>query len=257
MNGDGMVRSNDAILILREAAGLAAPGVNALPIANRKATVTLPESHGVAGERLTIPLKVDNDDLLAGGDICITYDDTVLRALDVESNLMLVSNIKESGRVYISFAGVQGLREDTLADIQFDILRDSVSSLAFDTVELYQPDALPLASGRLNGRFSSWAIPPEHSDLMQNFPNPFNPETWIPYQLREGGEVTVRIHSITGELIRELKLGCKSAGLYVTQDRAAYWDDKSDTGELVSSGVYFYTIQAGSFSSTRKMTVMR
>ncbi len=256
MNGDGMVRSNDAILILREAAGLAAPGINALPAATHKVTVTLPESHGVAGERLIVPLKVDNADLLAGGDICITYDNTILRASGVESNLMLVSNIRESGRVHISFAGVQGLREDTLADIQFDILRDSVSSLEFDTVELYQPDALPLASGRLNGRFISWAIPPERSDLMQNYPNPFNPETWIPYQLRAGGEVTVRIHSITGELIRELKLGYKSAGLYVTQDRAAHWDGRTESGERAAGGVYFYTISAGDFQETKKLIML-
>ena len=257
MNDDGMVKSNDAILILREAAGLAAPGINALPTATRKATATLPESHGVAGERLTIPLKVDNANLLAGGDICITYDDTVLWALGVESNLMLVSNIRESGRVYISFADVQGLREDTLADIQFGILRDSVSSLEFDTVELYQPDASPLTSGRLNGRFSSWAIPPERSDLMQNYPNPSNPETWIPYQLRESGEVTVRIHSITGELIRELKLGYKSAGLYVTKDRAAYWDGRTESGERAASGVYFYTISAGDFRETKKLIILK
>ena len=170
---------------------------------------------------------------------------------------MLVSNIRESGRVYISFAGVQGLREDTLADIQFGILRDSVSSLEFDTVELYQPDASPLTSGRLNGRFSSWAIPPERSDLMQNYPNPSNPETWIPYQLRESGEVTVRIHSITGELIRELKLGYKSAGLYVTKDRAAYWDGRTESGERAASGVYFYTISAGDFRETKKLIILK
>ena len=93
--------------------------------------------------------------------------------------------------------------------------------------------------------------------LMQNFPNPFNPETWIPFELKENSEVKIRIYNATGSLVRELNLGGKVAGLYVTPDKAAYWDGKDENGISVASGVYFYTIQAGKFSAVKKMIVSK
>ena len=97
-------------------------------------------------------------------------------------------------------------------------------------------------------------IPTEYA-LLQNFPNPFNPETWIPFHLPETAEVTVRIYNATGEPIRTLSLGLKVPGEYATPNHAAYWDGRTDSGERVASGVYFYSIQAGRFSATRKMVV--
>lgn len=89
----------------------------------------------------------------------------------------------------------------------------------------------------------------------QNYPNPFNPETWIPYQLAESSDVNIAIYSATGQLIRLLDLGYKEAGQYVTRDAASHWDGTTDIGERVASGVYFYNIQAGSYSATKKMIV--
>ena len=91
--------------------------------------------------------------------------------------------------------------------------------------------------------------------VFQNYPNPFNPETWIPYQLAEDSEVTIRIYNSAGRLIRILDLGYKEAGLYVTRDVAAHWDGMSDSGERSANGVYFFSIQAGSYSATKKMIV--
>lgn len=94
--------------------------------------------------------------------------------------------------------------------------------------------------------------------LFQNYPNPFNPDTWIPYQLAKNAEVTIKIHDVTGKLIRTLNLGQKSSGSYLSKERAAYWDGKNQAGETVSSGVYFYHLQAvPSFQSTMKMVVVR
>jgi YVTN family beta-propeller protein len=98
---------------------------------------------------------------------------------------------------------------------------------------------------------------PEKSLLLQNYPNPFNPETWIPFHLAQEADVSVRIYDTGGRLVRTLALGRREAGIYMDRERAAYWDGKSNTGEEVASGVYFYTIQAGEFSSTRKMTVRK
>ena len=101
------------------------------------------------------------------------------------------------------------------------------------------------------------AFVPKETVVMQNFPNPFNPETWIPFKLAKDADVSVRIFDSTGRLVRTLDLGRKSAGSYVTKDLAAYWDGKTETGEQVSSGVYFYTVKAGDFSTTKKMIILK
>jgi len=98
---------------------------------------------------------------------------------------------------------------------------------------------------------------PKSSVLLQNFPNPFNPETWIPYQLAEGSDVTISIYNMKGKLVRTLKLGHRQAGFYLSKGRATYWNGRNQTGEQVASGVYFYTIDAGNFRATRRMVIIR
>ncbi len=98
---------------------------------------------------------------------------------------------------------------------------------------------------------------PSEFALLQNYPNSFNPDTWIPYQLAEDTDLIIRIYSISGQMVRALSLGHKPAGFYITKDKAAYWDGKNEAGERVSSGVYFYTIQAGEFTATKKMVVAK
>ncbi len=93
--------------------------------------------------------------------------------------------------------------------------------------------------------------------LLPNFPNPFNPETWIPYQLAEAAHVRIRIYDIAGHLVRTLDLGTKPAGSYLSRESAAYWDGRNDMGEAVSSGTYFYTLQIEDFSDTHKMFIQK
>ena len=100
-------------------------------------------------------------------------------------------------------------------------------------------------------------IIPEKTVLFSNFPNPFNPETWIPYQLAEPAEVTLSIYSVDGKLVRTLALGHQAAGVYRSRSRAAYWDGRNELGERVASGAYFYTLTAGDFSATGKMLVRK
>ena len=99
--------------------------------------------------------------------------------------------------------------------------------------------------------------PPQETALLANYPNPFNPETWIPYQLANPAEVTVSIHAADGTLVRTLALGQLPAGVYENKDRAAYWDGKNAQGESIASGVYFYTLKAGDFSATKKMLIRK
>ena len=98
---------------------------------------------------------------------------------------------------------------------------------------------------------------PTETTLLPNYPNPFNPETWIPYQLSSPSDVTVRIYAINGNLVRRLALGHQAAGMYHGRSRAAYWDGTNELGEAVASGVYFYTLTAGDFTATRKMLIRK
>ena len=98
---------------------------------------------------------------------------------------------------------------------------------------------------------------PEETALLHNYPNPFNPETWIPYQLAEPTDVTIHIYAASGVLVRTLALGHQAAGIYQYRSRAAYWDGKNEVGESVASGIYFYTLTASDFTATRKMLIMK
>ena len=100
-------------------------------------------------------------------------------------------------------------------------------------------------------------LTPKETALLANYPNPCNPETWIPYHLAQDAEVTLHIYAVNGTLVRTLTLGHQSAGLYQNRSRAAYWDGKNAFGESVASGVYFYTLTAGDFSATRKLLIQK
>ena len=100
-------------------------------------------------------------------------------------------------------------------------------------------------------------LTPKQTALLPNYPNPFNPETWIPYQLAAPTDVTVSIYSADGRLVQILALGHQPVGLYESRSRAAYWDGRNALGESVASGVYFYTLTAGDFTATRKMLIMK
>ena len=98
---------------------------------------------------------------------------------------------------------------------------------------------------------------PTTTSLLANFPNPFNPETWIPYQLSKPAKVTLTIYNMRGVVVRQLELGQKPAGAYLSRSRAIHWDGRNVIGEKVAAGVYFYTLTAGDFTATRKMLILK
>ena len=98
---------------------------------------------------------------------------------------------------------------------------------------------------------------PAETALLHNYPNPFNPETWIPYQLAHAADVTLTIYDTQGMLVRQLDLGYQQAGYYTNRTRAAYWDGRNRLGESVGSGVYFYHLSAGDYSTMRKMVILK
>ena len=100
-------------------------------------------------------------------------------------------------------------------------------------------------------------LTPKETALLPNYPNPFNPETWIPYQLAAPADVSISIYAADGRLVRTLNLGHQPVGIYESRSRAAYWDGRNALGEPVASGVYFYTLTAGDFTATRKMLIRK
>lgn len=101
------------------------------------------------------------------------------------------------------------------------------------------------------------SLRPARTALLPNYPNPFNPETWMPYQLAEDAVVAFTMYDARGQQVRRLELGYRAAGIYQTRTRAAYWDGCNEMGEPVASGIYFYTLSAGNFVATRKMFVRK
>ena len=95
------------------------------------------------------------------------------------------------------------------------------------------------------------------AQVLPNFPNPFNPETWIPYQLETAADVSLSIYNVSGQLVRTMELGYQSAGLYANRSDAIYWDGRNNHGEQVASGVYVYRLTAGEYSASRRMVIVK
>ena len=98
---------------------------------------------------------------------------------------------------------------------------------------------------------------PAETELLRNYPNPFNPETWIPYHLSEDANVSLTIYDVNGALVRDIDVGHQIAAKYDTRSKAIYWDGRNRFGEQVASGIYFYSLSAGDFSATRKMVILK
>ena len=118
--------------------------------------------------------------------------------------------------------------------------RSTAEEIALNVLKAILPESLPTGT-----------------QLLANYPNPFNPETWFPFQLGQDSQVTAKIYDVTGQQIRMIELGRLAAGNYVESNRAIYWDGKTNTGEFVSSGTFFYQIQACDYTQTRKMVILK
>ena len=101
------------------------------------------------------------------------------------------------------------------------------------------------------------AMRPDKTLLLANYPNPFNPETWIPYHLANSSNVRVTIYDVRGTVVRRLVLGHQREGFYTSRSRAAHWNGRNDFGENVASGIYFYQLQADNMSLLRKMLILK
>lgn len=250
MNNDGKIRSNDALLVLRKAVGLiAAPAlVNSSPATPLK--VRLIKTQGVDGDFHAV-LTVDNPQAVGSADVKIVYDASALVATGVDAvgqdGALLEANIDTPGVIQLATASLNAFDQEVLATIHFKTLQHDKATVELRKIEFFGLDSFPIDA----------IIIPDRNLLGQNFPNPFNPETWIPYQLKDESEVTIQIYNVSGRIVRTINLGHKSPGIYVTREQAAYWDGRNNVGERMASGLYFYTLKTKSYAQTKRMLLLK
>ena len=169
-------------------------------------------------------------------------------------------DINNDGKINISDLILVARSMDTEAGAAPSALTPDISARVqawLAQAEAADDGSLVFRQGIANLKRLLAALIPERTDLLANYPNPFNPETWIPYQLAKSAKVSVRIYDATGALVRTLALGHQTAGIYQEKSRAAYWDGKNELGESVASGIYFYMLIVGDFTATRKMLIRK
>ena len=155
----------------------------------------------------------------------------------------------------------ESISESTTSGAPFGVLPRTASLETvqdwIDIAHAADDGSLAFQEGIANLKRFLDAMRPDKTELLPNYPNPFNPETWIPYHLARSADVMLTIYDTTGVLVRRLDLGHQPAGYYTDKTQAAYWDGRNHLGKTVGSGVYFYQLQAGDFSSTRKLVILK
>ena len=194
---------------------------------------------------------VDIDDLvLVAASFGATVDSTTPNPADVNddgvvdlTDLLLVIGEMESTA---DVAAAPGLSEANLRHWIVEAKRETLGDATFEK-----------GIAVLEQLLDAVRPTPKETLLLSNYPNPFNPETWIPYHLANPSNVLIIIYNVRGNVIRRLELGHQQAGYYTNRSRAAHWDGRNSVGELVASGVYFYTLTAGDFTATRKLLIRK
>ena len=215
----------------------------------------------IENAQITEPTKLKGD---VNGDGQVNIADLVLVASNLGKTGQNATDVNGDGQVNIAdlvlVAGALGTNAAAPSLLHPDILEMLTSA----DVRLWHSQAQHLhltdTTSQRGIRFLEQLLAvliPKETSLLANYPNPFNPETWIPYQLAKPADVTLTIYAVNGQVVRQLALGHQPAGMYQNRSRAAYWDGKNELGEPVASGLYFYTFTAGDFMATRKMLIRK
>ena len=286
VNQDGVVDIFDLVLVgihfgedyrtIKAIASLSETGV----FSDEKTNVRIDVQNkvGLQGMRLLrVDINTEPVEDLYGCQFDLAFDPKVLKVVGTQSGDLLaqdgastywhVSKIdNQTGRIvgatYVRKATKKGINASgTLATVIFEVKDFNISGatrLRLSNVNLADADAR-LIKAVTKSTLLNWEelLMPEKSRSLQNYPNPFNPETWLPYQLAKEAGVTIRIFNIQGQLIRTLNIGPRETGLYLSKERAAYWNGRNEFGESVASGMYYYSIRAGDFTAARKMLLVK
>ncbi|RKU28100.1 hypothetical protein C6499_10515 [Candidatus Poribacteria bacterium] len=226
-------------------------------------------SYGMRGDVLRADVNADG---------VVNVQDLVAVAEEIDAADVLPAKVAEevalAAEAAAAFEGVAGAPgmafSSRSAVVSGATAHRNVAAALTDARSLVTDDVrlgkwMPLLEGLLQTLAEMKTIP-QTTALLPNYPNPFNPETWIPYQLSEPAAVRLTIYDIQGHIVRDLDLGHQRAGMYQSRSRAAYWDGKNAQGESVASGVYFYTLSTestrdsvtvGDFTATRKLLIRK
>ncbi len=180
-----------------------------------------------------------------------------VKNLSTKTSLHRVTSLEmEAGGYNMTFVDLKSGNAARVGDV-LEISADSPSPLIGVQPVRHVVTADDVKSGILElENLIAYEIPAE-TELLRNYPNPFNPETWIPYRLAEDADVSLTIYDVNGELVRSIDVGHQSAAVYESRAKAIYWDGRNRFGEQIASGIYFYSLSAGDFSATRKMVILK
>ena len=182
-------------------------------------------------------------------------DSYTIQARNLRTSVITTDLVSKSG--YFALASADLSKKSIIqATDKLEIIAKDASGNVVSRV-VCTIDADNIGKAYLNVPLRLGDIIPSQTALLQNYPNPFNPETWIPFALAEDSLVTVNIYDTNGRLVRRFALGERGAGVYTSKDHALYWDGRNETGERVSSGIYFYQLRAEDFTAVRRLVIMK
>ena len=211
------------------------------------------------------PIYITIEERLTPGDVnrdgVVSILDLILVAQQLGQRVPPDSPVDINGDGVVNIFDIvpiaQGIASASAAPIGVESVDAAMIASWIAQARLEDDGSLAFKQGVANLEKLLASLIPEATALLANYPNPFNPETWLPYQLAESGEVTLIIYDINGKMVRRLEVGYKAAGMYRSRSRAAYWDGRNGLGESLASGVYFYTLIVGEFTATRRMLILK
>ena len=259
VTGNGDISALDAAYILMFVVGkikkFPVQGEAAPSYEGMSKVISIPTIRTKAGERIKVPIVIDDMKGILSGEMRIRYDPRALKLIKVSGmkGFEIAQNVGDD-LVRLAFASSEeiGSGKGDLFQLEFEVARyvGNPSEVKIERVRINEGVKVKVERGKVE-------FVPDDTVLLQNYPNPCNPETWIPFQLAEGGDVRIRIYDMRGRLIKTLDLGYLRAGYYISKSSAAYWDGRNEVGERVASGVYIYQIQAGEKTFAKKMVILK
>jgi hypothetical protein len=196
--------------------------------------------------------------------LVLEFDEALLRPVDVsmrrgatddDAPTPLMMQRHDGGRLAVVFASARPIGGN---GARLEITFEAARNVTQPTASEVRASHLRLNASRVDTDFAfRFRIQPFQTRLMANYPNPFNPETWIPFELAEDADVTVRLYGLDGRVVRTLDLGRRAMGEHAERDQAAYWDGRNDAGERVASGVYVYELDTAASRVMRRLVISK
>ena len=204
------------------------------------------DNGGVPGTQMGSTVKFDQDRILGASCNYISLDDPAMTvAAGNDYHAVIYPEAGDQWHLFYEDSNVDG-RSTFSTNGGTSWITQSTFDIRFRPVVATARASLPNGIERIS------TTSPGSFELYQNYPNPFNPETTFEYQLPQTTNISIRIYNVMGNLVREFTDGRQGPGRY-----RVTWDGKDDSGRRLTSGIYFFRMEAETFSRVRKMTLIR